>query len=286
VVEKINDPLTHLIRNALDHGIESPEVRVANGKPAKGSVSLNAYHDSGHIVVEIRDDGAGLDPERIRQRAIEKGMIRADQVLSREETFRLIFEPGLSTKGEASNLSGRGVGMDVVRRNIEALRGSVELDSEKGKGTTVTIILPLTLAIIDGFLVGSGREQYVIPLAQVVECVEMNEANDVERQGHRYINLRGEVLPYLHLKSFFGQVPAAANDDNGVHEILVVVRFGHQKAGLVVDQLHGELQTVIKPMGVIFEQLRGVAGATVLGTGDIALILDVQALTASVNASQ
>ena len=281
VVEKINDPLTHLIRNALDHGIEAPDVRLANGKPAKGTVALNAYHDSGHIVVEISDDGAGLDPERIRARAVEKGMVRPDQVLSREETFRLIFEPGLSTKGEASNLSGRGVGMDVVRRNIEGLRGSVELDSERGRGTKITIILPLTLAIIDGFLVGSGREQYVIPLAQVVECVEMARSDEVQRQGHHYINLRGEVLPYLHLRSFFGQGQAAANDANGGHESLVVVRFGHQKAGLVVDQLHGELQTVIKPMGTIFEQLRGVAGATVLGTGDIALILDVQALTAT-----
>jgi two-component system, chemotaxis family, sensor kinase CheA len=283
VVEKINDPLTHLIRNALDHGIEPPDVRVANGKPARGTVSLHAYHDSGHIVIEIRDDGAGLDPERIRQKAIDQGLVRADQVLSREEVFRLIFEPGLSTKNEASSLSGRGVGMDVVRRNIEGLRGSVELDSEPGRGTTVTIILPLTLAIIDGFLVGSGRERYVIPLAQVVECVEMSESESVHRQGHRYINLRGEVLPYLHLKSFFGLESVAANDEPSGHESLVVVRFGHHKAGLVVDQLHGELQTVIKPLGAIFEQLRGVAGATVLGTGDIALILDVQELTAAVN---
>ena len=283
VVEKINDPLTHLIRNALDHGIESPEVRVANGKPARGTVTLHAYHDSGHIVIEISDDGAGLDPERIRQKAIDQGLVRADQALSREEVFRLIFEPGLSTKNEASSLSGRGVGMDVVRRNIEGLRGSVELDSEPGRGTTVTIVLPLTLAIIDGFLVGSGRERYVIPLAQVVECVEMNASETVHRQGHRYINLRGEVLPYLHLKSFFGLDSVAANDEPGGHESLVVVRFGHHKAGLVVDQLHGELQTVIKPLGAIFEQLRGVAGATVLGTGDIALILDVQELTAAVN---
>jgi two-component system chemotaxis sensor kinase CheA len=284
VVEKINDPLTHLIRNALDHGIESPEIRQAKGKPVKGTVSLNAYHDSGHIVIEIKDDGAGLDPERIRNKAIEKGMIQADQNLSRQEILRLIFEPGLSTKAEASNLSGRGVGMDVVRRNIEGLRGSVELDSELGQGTTVTIVLPLTLAIIDGFLVGSGSEQYVIPLAQVVECVEMTGTDEVHRQGHQYINLRGEVLPYLDLKSFFGQRRNAANDELGTHESLVVVRFGHQKAGLVVDQLNGELQTVIKPLGVLFEQLRGVAGATVLGTGDIALILDVQELTAAVHA--
>jgi two-component system chemotaxis sensor kinase CheA len=282
VVEKINDPLTHLVRNSVDHGIETPEERAAKGKPSKGTVSLNAYHDSGHIVIEIKDDGAGLDPERIRTKAVANGLVRADQVLSREEIFRLIFEPGLSTKDQASNLSGRGVGMDVVRRNIEALRGSVELDSEPGRGTKVTIILPLTLAIIDGFLVGSGPEQYVIPLAQVVECVEIAEENDVRRQGHHYVNLRGEVLPYLRVKDFF-QID---DKGNGERESLVVVRFGHAKAGLVVDELFGELQTVIKPLGQIFENLKGVAGATVLGTGDIALILDVQELTALMHGSE
>ncbi|MCP3973903.1 MAG: chemotaxis protein CheA, partial [bacterium] len=181
VVEKINDPLTHLIRNALDHGVESPEERTGQGKPAMGTVSLNAFHDSGRIVIQIKDDGAGLDPERIRAKAEAKGLIRPDQTLSREETFRLIFEPGLSTKEQADNLSGRGVGMDVVRRNIEALRGSVELDSEPGIGTRVTINLPLTLAIIDGFLVGCGSEQYVIPLAQVVECIAIDENEGVQR---------------------------------------------------------------------------------------------------------
>jgi two-component system chemotaxis sensor kinase CheA len=278
VVEKINDPLTHLIRNAVDHGIEAPEVRRAAGKPAKGSVYLNAFHDSGHIVIQIKDDGAGLDPARIRAKAEANGLIKPDQSLSREETLRLIFEPGLSTKEQASSLSGRGVGMDVVRRNIEGLRGTVELESELGIGTAVTIVLPLTLAIIDGFLVGSRDEQYVIPLAQVVECVEINEENDVRRQGHDYVNLRGEVLPYLRLSEFF-QIHGV-NQNNGGRESLVVVRFGHTKAGLVVDELYGELQTVIKPLGKVFEQLKGVAGATVLGTGGIALILDVSELTA------
>ncbi len=278
VVEKINDPLTHLIRNALDHGIESPEERTGQGKPAMGTVSLNAFHDSGRIVIQIKDDGAGLDPERIRAKAEAKGLIRPDQTLSREETFRLIFEPGLSTKEQADNLSGRGVGMDVVRRNIEALRGSVELDSEPGIGTRVTINLPLTLAIIDGFLVGCGSEQYVIPLAQVVECIAIDENEGVQRQDHDYINLRGEVLPYLRLKEFFDVLGSTVQEN--VHESLVVVRFGHAKAGLVVDELHGELQTVIKPLGALLDQLHGIAGATVLGTGDIALILDVQALTA------
>jgi two-component system chemotaxis sensor kinase CheA len=273
VVEKIVDPLTHLIRNSVDHGIEAPETRAALGKPAKGTVQLSACHDSGHIVIQIKDDGAGLDPVRIRAKAEDKGMVRPDQVLSRAETFRLIFEPGLSTKDQASNLSGRGVGMDVVRRDIEGLRGSVELDSAEGQGTQVTIVLPLTLAIIDGFLVESNGEHYVIPLGQVVECVEIDSGHEGHQQ---YMNLRGEVLPYLRLKEFFS---AHAGPAQGDRESLVVVRFGHEKAGLVVDHLHGELQTVIKPLGPLFEQLKGVAGATILGSGDIALILDVQALT-------
>ena len=277
VVEKITDPLTHLIRNALDHGIEAPEVRQRQGKPATGTVRLNAYHDSGHIVIEIADDGAGLDTARIRAKAEAKGLVKPEDILSHEETLRLIFAPGLSTKEQATNLSGRGVGMDVVRRNIEALRGTVELDSTLGEGTKVTIILPLTLAIIEGFLVGAGRDQYVIPLAQVAECVEMTALDTLQRHGEHYINLRGEVLPFIRLTDLFQNADPRAE---GQRESLVVVRFGHHKMGLVVDTLLGELQTVIKPLGKLFERLRGVAGATILGTGDIALILDVAELAA------
>lgn len=275
VVEKINDPLTHLVRNSLDHGIELPEERIDKGKPATGTVHLNAYHDSGHIVIEIKDDGAGLDPERIREKAMVIGLIKPEQELSRQEIFRLAFEPGLSTKKEASKLSGRGVGMDVVRRNIEALRGSVELDSELGKGTTVTIHLPLTLAIIDGFLVGAQKETYVIPLSTVEECVEMDEKEwQVDSESH-YVNLRGEAMPYLRLGDLFGQAKRSSEPHR---ESLVVVRFGRNKAGFVVDELFGEQQTVIKPLGDLFENLKGISGATVLGSGDIALILDVQGL--------
>lgn len=276
VVEKINDPLTHLVRNSLDHGIEMPEERLAKGKPAKGTLRLNALHDSGHIVIQIADDGAGLDLEKIRAKAEANGLIKPDQVLSKRELSRLIFEPGLSTKDQASNLSGRGVGMDVVRRNIDALRGTVEVDTELGQGTLVTIHLPLTLAIIDGFMVGVGDERYVIPLSMVEECVEMdNESWSTDEQRH-YVNLRGDMMPYLRLTDFF-DVPPVEQDTNH-RESLVVVRFGRTRAGLVVDQLFGELQTVIKPMGKVFEGLRGISGATVLGSGDIALILDVQGL--------
>ncbi len=277
VVEKMTDPLTHLIRNAIDHGIETPEIRQDRGKPASGTVHINAYHDSGHIVIEIEDDGAGLDTARIRAKAEAKGLVKPEDVLSHEDTLRLIFAPGLSTKEQATNLSGRGVGMDVVRRNIEALRGSVELDSTLGQGTKVTIILPLTLAIIEGFLVGAGRDQYVIPLSQVAECVEMSAADALQRHGEHYINLRGEVLPFIRLTDLFEN---AGQRHEGQRESLVVVRFGHHKMGLAVDTLLGELQTVIKPLGKLFERLRGVAGATILGTGDIALILDVAELSA------
>jgi two-component system chemotaxis sensor kinase CheA len=274
VVEKISDPLTHLVRNALDHGIELPEVRIANGKPAQGKVELNAYHDSGHIVIEVVDDGGGLDPDKIRAKAERLGLVDPDQILSRAETFRLIFEAGLSTKAEASNLSGRGVGMDVVRRNIESLRGSIELDSELGVGTRITINLPLTLAIIDGFMVGAGKERYVIPLSMVEECIEIDSEEWSEDKQRHFINLRGEVMPFLRLRDFFSNNEAHTTK----RESLVVVKFGRYKAGFVVDRLFGEQQTVIKPLGSIFQHLKGVSGATILGTGEIALILDVQGL--------
>jgi two-component system chemotaxis sensor kinase CheA len=275
VVEKINDPLTHLVRNSLDHGIETPAERMRVGKPEKGTIQLNAYHDSGRIVIQISDDGKGLDPDRIVAKAVAKGLIKPDQALSRSEIYNLIFEPGLSTKEEASNLSGRGVGMDVVKRNIEALRGSVSVDSEKGQGTTVTIHLPLTLAIIDGFMVEAQKERYIIPLSMVEECVEMNSSEWQIDDVQHYVNLRGQVLPYLRLGDFFHKNKKHTHTQR---ESLVVVRFGEAKAGFVVDELHGENQTVIKPLGKLFENLDGIGGATVLGSGDVALILDVQGL--------
>lgn len=275
VVEKINDPLTHLIRNSLDHGVETPLQREQAGKVDKGCIQLNAYHQSGHIVIEIIDNGAGLDSEKIVAKAIANGLIPEDHNLSQQEIFNLIFEAGLSTKQQASDLSGRGVGMDVVRRNIEGLRGSVTIDSVAGQGTTITINLPLTLAIIDGFMVEASSERYIIPLTMVEECVEMNsgewEIDDVQH----YVNLRGVAMPYLRLGEYFNS--GISQNEKG-RESLVVVRSGNNKAGFVVDQLHGEHQTVIKPLGKVFENLAGLTGATVLGDGNVALILDVQAL--------
>ncbi|MDT8407573.1 MAG: chemotaxis protein CheA [Methylococcales bacterium] len=275
VVEKINDPLTHLVRNSLDHGVEPPEQRVAAGKPAQGRVTLNAYHESGHIVIEISDDGAGLNSEKILTKAIANGLVKPDQTLSQQEIFQLIFAPGLSTKDKASNLSGRGVGMDVVKRNIEALRGSVAVYSTPGQGTTIGIQLPLTLAIIDGFMIGAGHEHFIIPLSLVDECIELDPKECQINEVEHYINLRGNALPYLRLADYFACQPHQRDHQR---ESVVVVKFGQSKAGFVVDQLHGEHQTVIKPLGKVFENLKGITGATVLGDGQVALILDVQKL--------
>ncbi len=270
VVEKIADPLMHLVRNAMDHGIEMPDVRTARGKAPGGLMRLNAFHDSGSIVIEVIDDGRGLDRDRILQKAWERGQVPANTELPDDEVFDLIFTAGFSTAEKVTSLSGRGVGMDVVRRNIEALRGTVKLSSRPGEGTVVSIRLPLTLAIIDGFLVSVGPASYVVPLDMVVECIELPENTP---NGASYLNLRGEVLPFLRLRDVFGiEAPPP------VHHNVVVVRNGTSHAGLVVDRLMGEFQTVIKPLGKLFRNLQGIGGSTILGTGEVALILDVQAL--------
>lgn len=270
VVERIADPLTHLVRNAVDHGIESAAERLAAGKPAQGQLHLNAFHESGNIIIEVSDDGGGLDRERILTKAIEKGLVSPGDNLSDREICNLIFEAGFSTSDTVSNLSGRGVGMDVVRRNIQALRGTVEIDTQQGVGSIFRLRLPLTLAIIDGFLMGVGEDHYVVPLDMVVECVELQAGSDAS-QG--YINLRNEALPLLLVRQHFG-LPAAERRRQNV----VVVNDGGRKAGLVVDDLKGELQAVVKPLGSMFDQLRGISGSTILGSGEVALMLDVPVL--------
>ena len=272
VVDKIGDPLTHLVRNAMDHGIESAEVRLARGKPAKGTLQLNAYHESGGIVIEVLDDGGGLNRERILAKARDKGLIQAGDSLADRDVWNLIFEPGFSTAEQVSNLSGRGVGMDVVRRNIEALRGTVEIDSHEGVGSTFRIRLPLTLAIIDGFLMRVADSHYVVPLDMVMECVELSTCGD-RNEGCDYLNLRGEVLPLLRVKDHF-----KLKGRSGRRENVVVVTSAGRKAGLVVDELKGEFQAVIKPLGTLFERIRGISGSTILGSGEVALVLDVPAL--------
>jgi two-component system chemotaxis sensor kinase CheA len=277
VVEKIGDPLMHLVRNSIDHGIEPAEARIASGKPAAGILRLNAYHDSGSIVIEVSDDGAGLNRERILSKAIEKGLVTEGQQLEDQEIYNLIFEAGFSTADSVTNLSGRGVGMDVVKRNIAALRGTVEMESRPGQGTTTRIRMPLTLAIIDGFLVGVEKSSFVVPLDMVIECVELNDSHREASADRHYINLRGEVLPFIRLRELFavsGRPPRREN--------VVVVQYAGLKAGLVVDQLMGEFQTVIKPLGKIFSHIRGIGGSTILGTGEVALIIDVPGLVQQV----
>ena len=329
VVEKIGDPLTHLVRNSMDHGIEPADVRRAAGKPAHGTVRLNAYHDSGSIVIEVSDDGGGLNKERILKKAIERGLVKADQQISDQEIYNLIFEPGFSTVEQVSNLSGRGVGMDVVRRNISALRGTVEIDSTEGVGTTMRIRLPLTLAIIDGFLVGVSGSSFVVPLDMVVECVELTQQEAEDSHGRDHLNLRGEVLPFIRLKQLFdipepppAVVDAEAEDscDGGnamqvnrssnailtadgaaalakdpelafllnpiERENVVVVQYAGRRAGLVVDNLMGEFQTVIRPLGVVFNGIDGISGFTILGSGNVALILDVPGLVRRVSSRE
>jgi two-component system chemotaxis sensor kinase CheA len=268
VVEKIGDPLMHLVRNSMDHGIESAEVRAARGKPAQGTLKLNAFHDSGSIVITVQDDGGGLKRDRILAKAMERGLVEAGHHLSDAEVYALIFEPGFSTAEQVTNLSGRGVGLDVVKRNITALRGTVSLASEEGVGTTVTVRLPLTLAIIDGFLVEVGKSVYAIPLDMIEECVAYTA-----EPGHDYTSLRGQVLPFIRLRELFGIQGTPAKGEN-----IVVLKYAGQKAGLVVDTLLGEFQTVIKPLGHIFNQVTCISGSTILGSGDVALILDVPAL--------
>ena len=276
VVEKIGDPLMHLVRNAIDHGIEPADQRIAAGKPARGCVRLDALYDAGAILIHVSDDGGGLNRERILAKAVERGLIAPDANPSDEEVNELIFEPGFSTAEAITNLSGRGVGMDVVKRNIAALRGTVSIQSVPGQGTTVSVRLPLTLSIINGFLVKVGDGVFVVPLDMIEECTDFmnNSKDDGGTAGHDYLGLRGAVLPYLRLRDVFG----VRTVEEPRRESVVVVRHGAQRAGLVVDALIGEFQTVIKPLGPVFANLRAISGSTLLGSGEVALIVDVPAL--------
>jgi len=271
MVEKLGDPLMHLVRNAIDHGLEPPEQRLAAGKPERGRVRLNAYHDSGGIVIEISDDGRGLDRERILARARERGLIAEDETPADPELYALIFEPGFSTAQTVTSVSGRGVGMDVVKKTIAALRGTVEIDTVLGAGTTIRLRLPLTLAIIEGFLVRVENVPFVLPLESVRECIALSATSATDRR--QYVNLRGEVLPYLRLRDLFALGGTPPRREN-----IVVVRHQGNRVGVVVDQLQGELQTVIKPLGRLFRGMRGLSGSSILGSGEVALILDVATL--------
>jgi two-component system, chemotaxis family, sensor kinase CheA len=273
VVEHIKGPLTHLIRNAIDHGVEPPQLRAERGKDRCARLTLSARHDAGSIVLQVSDDGAGLDRERILARGRALGLVSEGVAALDQEVHRLILLPGFSTTEAVTELSGRGVGLDVVRRNIEALRGSVEVESQPGEGTTITLRLPLTLAIIAGLNVHAAGETFVIPLDSVVECIERPKGEGPRADGRGVIELRGRSLPFVRLGCVLGLGEGAP-----FREQVVVVRTGQGMAGLAVDAVDGESHTVIKPLGRQFRHLAGLAGASILSDGRIALILDVPAL--------
>ena len=273
VIEHLRDPLTHIVRNAVDHGIEAPEKREALGKDPRGRLSLQAWHEGGSIVIKVQDDGAGLERSRVIERARAMGYGAEFDKLADSELFRLILEPGFSTASEVTEYSGRGVGMDVVRRNVEALRGAISIDSRAGIGTTITIRLPLTLAIIRGFAVGVDEETYIMPLDAVIECIEFPRDGSDEFSGRGVINLRGQALPYLRLRDCFRLSGQPTEREN-----VLVLRYHDQRVGLVVDRLFGENQTVIKPLSRTLGDLPGVSGSAILGNGRVALILEVEGL--------
>ncbi|NLY40292.1 MAG: chemotaxis protein CheA [Desulfovibrionales bacterium] len=271
VLERLNDPLVHLLRNCIDHGIELPAQRSAQGKNTEGRIQLLAEHSGGEVLIRIIDDGAGIDPERIRAKAIEKGVIAPDTTLSDKDALMLIFAPGFSTAEKITNVSGRGVGMDVVKRNIDALRGRISLDSTVGRGTTVSVRLPLTLAIIDGLQVQVEDSFFIMPLSAVEECVELKTADKAERAT--FINLRGQMVPYVSLRQSF-EIPGHTPD---IEQVVVCNSHGN-RIGIVVDSVIGEHQTVIKTLGKVYQDVRGISGATIKGDGSMALILDIAAL--------
>jgi two-component system chemotaxis sensor kinase CheA len=275
VVERIADPLMHLVRNALDHGLETPEQRTGTGKPAQGRLRLSACHESGSILIRIDDDGRGIQRQKVLERAWERGLVEPGVVPADADIDRLIFEPGFSTAEKVTNLSGRGVGMDVVRRNIEALRGTVQLASTPGEGSCIEIRLPLTLAIIDGFLIGVGSSKFIFPLDAVVEVIENRPTvSRLDARGRGFVELRGQVLPVVSLRSLY-----ALDQQDPERSSVVVLLAGGRRYGVMVDQLLGQHQTVIKPLGRMFRSLRGMSGSSILGNGEVALIFDVNSLS-------
>jgi two-component system, chemotaxis family, sensor kinase CheA len=274
VIESLNDPMVHIIRNCIDHGIELPDVRAASGKSRQGEVHLSAIHSGGNVLIKISDDGAGLDTQTIHSKAVEKGLVSSDVELDDTDIYSLIFKPGFSTAEKVTNVSGRGVGMDVVKRSVENLRGSIEVESKKSMGTTITLKLPLTLAIIDGLLVNIGKDHYVIPLSVVEKCVEMTDEDATAKHGHHIIKVRDELVPYVSLRELFG-----INGNKPFIEHIVITELDGYRIGFSVDHIIGEYQTVIKTLSGFYKNAQGFSGATILANGTVALILDVNVLS-------
>jgi len=270
LIERLADPLIHLIRNSVDHGVEMPEQRTAAGKPRQGCVTLTACHLGHEVLITIADDGGGLDRARIQQRAEEQGLIAPGVRPNDSELFQLILQPGFSTAREVTSVSGRGVGLDVVRRAIDALRGNIDIASQPGQGTQITLRLPLTLAIIDGLLVRVGQGRYVIPLSAIEECVELSVADDTRSRGHTFMNIRGTLVPFLRLREIFN-----THSPPDPFQKVVIVSATDQRVGLVVDQVIGDHQTVIKSLSKLHADVAAFSGATILGDGTVALILEV-----------
>jgi two-component system chemotaxis sensor kinase CheA len=274
MIECLADPLVHLIRNAIDHGIESTEARNAAGKTEQGRIELQAVHSGAQVLVTVRDNGGGLNTARIRAKAEEQGLIAPGATLSDSEIHQFLFHPGFSTAQTVSALSGRGVGMDVVKRTIENMRGSIDLSTRSGQGTTVTLRLPLTLAIIEGLLIRVGEGRYIIPLSAVEECVELTP-EDQRSRGRNFLNVRGNLVPFLRLREIL-LAPGAAE----AHQKTIIISTGETRVGLVADQIIGNHQTVIKSLSKLHSDVTIFSGATILGDGTAALILDVAQLVA------
>jgi two-component system chemotaxis sensor kinase CheA len=284
VLERLNDPLVHLLRNSIDHGIEPPDVRLKFGKPRKGKVNLSATHSGAHVIIQIKDDGAGLDKEAIRAKAVQNGWLAADAEIADKDLFGFIMAPGFSTAHKVTSVSGRGVGMDVVKKALDGLRGTIEISSQKGLGTIITIKLPLTLAIIEGLLVTIAQDYFVLPLSVVTECVELTREDIARAHGHSIANVRGEIVPYINLREKF-----RIEEESPSIEQIVIAEINGNRVGFVVDHVIGEQQTVIKSLGRVFHLVDGISGATILGDGTVALILDVSQMVqeeAAVNNEQ
>jgi two-component system, chemotaxis family, sensor kinase CheA len=273
VIEQLGDPLMHLIRNSMDHGIEPADLRAASGKPPRATIHLSARHSGASVLVAVEDDGRGIDAEAVRRRASERGLIAADAELSESEILALIFRPGFSTAREVTDVSGRGVGMDVVRQRVESLRGAAEVASRPGRGTSVTLRLPLTMAIIDGLLVAVGDACFVLPLASTLECIDLTRDDIARAHGRHLANVRGDIVPWIRLREQFG-MPSSPPEI----EQIMLVDTAQGRFGFVVDRVLGNCQTVIKSLGRFYREVQAISGATILGDGTVALILDPERL--------
>ncbi len=276
VIERLSDPLVHIIRNSIGHGIERPEERTAAGKPRRGTIHLSASHSGAYVLIQIRDDGAGLDSDAIRRKAVEKGMLAADAEPGDKELFSLILMPDFSTAGKVTSVSGRGVGLDVVKKAIEALRGTIEITSSRGQGAMIILKIPLTLAIIDGFLTRIGEEHFIFELSSVQECIELNEKNSAISRNRNLVNVRGSLVPFIRLRDQF-----SISGDPPAIEQVVIVQEEERRVGFVVDSVVGEHQTVLKSLGRYYKSVEGISGATILGDGTVALVLDTRKMIES-----